>query len=71
MHKELLFLTEDQRVHLTAFSRLKAILRRVGARTREALQEALMQALPGITAPDALGWFLHWGYPAPETTERA
>ncbi|HEY4388993.1 MAG TPA: IS630 family transposase, partial [Ktedonobacteraceae bacterium] len=33
-----------------AFSKLKAILRRVGARTREALQEAIIQALPNITA---------------------
>jgi transposase len=49
-----------------AFSKLKAILRRVSARTREALQEAIIQALPSITAQDALGWFQHCGYPAPE-----
>lgn len=54
-----------------AFSKLKALLRRVGARTREALQEAIIQALPSITAQDALGWFLHCGYPAPETKETA
>ncbi len=50
-----------------AFSKLKTILRRVGARTREALQDAIIQALPSITPADALGWFLHCGYPAPET----
>ncbi len=48
-----------------AFSKLKIILRRAGARTREALQEAIIEALPRITAQDALGWFLHCGYPAP------
>ena len=50
-----------------AFSKLKTILRRVSARTREALQEAIIQALPAITTKDALGWFLHCGYLAPET----
>jgi transposase len=54
-----------------AFSKLKAILRRVGARTREALQEAIIQALPSMTSQDALGWFLHCGYPAPEAGEIA
>jgi transposase len=45
-----------------AFSKLKAFLRRVGARTPEALQEAIGQALLTITAHDALGWFTHCGY---------
>jgi len=45
-----------------AFSKLKAILRRVGARTPEALQEALGQALLTITDRDAHGWFTHCGY---------
>lgn len=45
-----------------AFSKLKAFLRRVGARTPETLQEALGQALLTITARDALGWFTHCGY---------
>jgi transposase len=52
-----------------AFSKLKTMLRRIGARTREALQEAIIQALPCITAQDVLGWFLHCGYPAPSTEE--
>lgn len=45
-----------------AFSKLKAFLRRAGARTPETLQEALGQALLTITAHDALGWFTHCGY---------
>jgi transposase len=44
------------------FSKLKACLRRTGARTREALQEAVIQALATITAQDAQGWFGHCGY---------
>ena len=54
-----------------AFSKLKAILRRAGGRTREALQEAIIQALPSITTQDALGWFLHCGYPAPSMAHTA
>lgn len=45
-----------------AFSQLNAMLRRVGARTPEALQEAIGQALLCIPAHDALGWFPHCGY---------
>jgi transposase len=53
-----------------AFSKLKASLRRVGARTREDLQEAIAQALTLITAQDALGWFTHCGYPPPTPSEK-
>lgn len=45
-----------------AFSKLKAFLRRVGARTPETLQEAIGQGLLTITPQDALGWFTHCGY---------
>jgi len=45
-----------------AFSKLKAFLRRVGARTPETLQEAIAQALLTISIQDALGWFRHCGY---------
>jgi transposase len=45
-----------------AFSKLKAFLRRVGARTRQDLYEALSHALEAITPQDALGWFTHCGY---------
>jgi transposase len=49
-----------------AFSKLKAFLRRVGARTPETLQEALGQALLTITSQDAKGWFRNSGYPPQE-----
>ena len=45
-----------------AFSKIKALLRRIGARTREALQEALEYALTTVSASDASGWFSHCGY---------
>lgn len=48
-----------------AFSKLKTALRRAGARTREALEEAIDQALLTITAQDAQGWFQHCGYLLP------
>lgn len=46
-----------------AFSKLKGIYRRAGARTHEALQEAIGQGLETITAQDARGWFGHCGDP--------
>jgi transposase len=45
-----------------AFSKLKAFLRRAGARTREALFEALAAALATSTPADAHAWFHHAGY---------
>ncbi|HEX6556873.1 MAG TPA: IS630 family transposase [Ktedonobacteraceae bacterium] len=45
-----------------AFSKLKTARLRAGARTREALEEAIAQALLTITAQDAQGWFQHRGY---------
>jgi transposase len=45
-----------------AFSKLKALLRRLAARTREALLDALAIALAAVTAEDAHGWFRHAGY---------
>lgn len=44
------------------FSKIKTFLRRAGSRTREALQEAICQALLTVTAQDAQGWFRHCGY---------
>lgn len=46
-----------------AFSKVKAYLRKVKARTREALEEAIAQALRVISAPDARAFFAHCGYP--------
>jgi transposase len=53
-----------------AFSKLKAALRRIGARTHDALFEAIAQALKTITAQDALGWFTHCGYPPSTPAEQ-
>jgi transposase len=48
-----------------AFSKIKAILRGLGARTKEALQEAVRLAIEAITRHDAAGWFAHAGYDLP------
>jgi len=48
-----------------AFSKIKAILRRLGARTRETLWEAVRVAVEGITHDDAVAWFAHAGYALP------
>jgi transposase len=45
-----------------AFSKIKNILRKVGARTHEALIEAIPEALSAITLRDVVGWFDHCGY---------
>jgi transposase len=52
-----------------AFSTVKAILRGLGARTLEALWEAVRVAIEAITPHDAMAWFAHAGYalPAPAT----
>jgi len=47
-----------------AFAKLKSLLRRAGARTREALIEAMGRALGAVTASDARGSFEHRGYRA-------
>jgi transposase len=52
-----------------AFSKFKAILRRIGARTPQELQEAIIHALQEITAHDAHGWFRHCGYELPAQEE--
>lgn len=45
-----------------AFSKIKEILRRTCARTRETLLEALGEALSAISLRDARGFFEHAGY---------
>jgi len=45
-----------------AFSKLKGLLRHAGARTREALLEAMGVALKAVTSQDVLGYFEHCGY---------
>ena len=48
-----------------AFSKIKGILRKAEARTREALVEALGPALSSVTEEDARGFFEHCGYGTP------
>ncbi len=47
-----------------AFAKIKALLRKAGARTREALLEAMGRALEAVSANDARGFFEHRGYHA-------
>jgi transposase len=48
-----------------AFSKIKAILRGLGARSKEALQEAVGLAIEAIPPHDAAAWFAHAGYALP------
>ena len=45
-----------------AFSKLKTALRTAAARTRQALQQALIEAINWISDQDAKNWFDHCGY---------
>jgi transposase len=45
-----------------AFSKIKALVRKEGARVREALVEVIGRALVAVTTEDAAGWFAHAGY---------
>jgi transposase len=48
-----------------ALSKIKHILRKIGARTKEALIEAMGQALEAVGIQDAWGYFAHCGYCTP------
>lgn len=43
------------------WSKIKTFLRAARARTREALEEAIRQALAAVTGSDARAWFAHCG----------
>jgi transposase len=45
-----------------AWSKVKQILRSLKARTAEALESAVAEALNAITAENAIAWFAHCGY---------
>lgn len=45
-----------------AWSKIKQILRSLKARTVEALETAVAEALRAITPEDAIAWFSHCGY---------
>ena len=44
------------------WSKIKTVLRAIGARTRRALERAIKKALSTISMSDALAWFAHCGY---------
>ena len=48
-----------------ALSKVKHILRKIGARTKEALIEAMGRALAAVSAQDVQGFFVHCGYRSP------
>jgi transposase len=48
-----------------AFSKIKRLVRKAEARTREALVEAIGSALLAVTSRDARGFFEHCGYRMP------
>ena len=45
-----------------AFSKIKQLVRKEGARVREVLGEAIGRALAAITTDNTAGWFAHAGY---------
>ena len=45
-----------------AFAKIKNLLRKAAARSKEALVEAIGAALSAVTAEDAWGYFEHAGY---------
>jgi transposase len=45
-----------------AFSKIKHLVRKAGARVREALVGAIARALAAVTIEDAASWFVHAGY---------
>ncbi len=49
-----------------AFSKIKAVLRGLGARARDALIDAIGRAVETVTREDAVAWFTHAGYALPD-----
>ncbi|HEX6506015.1 MAG TPA: transposase, partial [Chloroflexota bacterium] len=47
-----------------AFAKIKHLIRRAEARTTEAVQDAIAQAVPLVTTTDAAGFFRGCGYSA-------
>jgi transposase len=45
-----------------AFSKIKHLVRKAGARVREALVGTIARALAAVTIEDAASWFVHSGY---------
>ena len=62
---ELLFLpsySPDLNPIEEAFSKIKNLVRKAQARTRQALVEAIALAIRALTLEDVVGWFAHCGY---------
>jgi len=49
-----------------AFSKIKHLVGKGGARVREVLVEAIGRALGTLTTEAAAGWFAHAGYRGPQ-----
>jgi transposase len=45
-----------------AFGKIEYLVRKVGARVRKELVEAIARALAAVTIEDGVGWFAHAGY---------
>lgn len=45
-----------------AFSKIKTVVRKAGARTRQTLDEAISEAFWAVSLEDVAGWFSHCGY---------
>lgn len=54
-----------------AIAKVKGVLRRIGARTAEALSQAVAQALSQISTADAVAFFRHCGYWVPSPMAQA
>jgi transposase len=52
-----------------AFGKVKAALKRIAVRTRDALELAIQEALATITAADARAFYAHCGFPLPAADE--
>ena len=44
------------------WSKIKAYLRKLKARTKETLEQALVEALANISRNDVLAWLVEYGY---------
>jgi hypothetical protein len=60
--RELIEEQDCELLYLEAFAKIKNLLRKAAARTKEALVEAIGVALWAISPKDARGFFEHAGY---------
>jgi transposase len=54
-----------------AFAKIKTLLRTIGARTREALEQAIAEVLNQVSTADAASFFRHCGYWIPSPMAQA